>query len=158
MQNINPEDLQEVSTEELTAEETEVAIPEIITNYIGETISEVADTAKDNLVEVVSTNLSITAIKIITLILLFILIRIALVCIKFITNIIANLPIISSINKIGGIAYGIIEGLFIIYLALAIAMAISTITGNNDILIYINQSNIGKIMFNNNILLKIIFP
>ena len=103
-------------------------------------------------------NLSITAIKIITLIILFILIRIALICIKFITDLITKLPIISSINKIGGIAYGIIEGLFIIYLALAIAMAISTMTGNTDILIYINQSSIGKIMFNNNILLKIIFP
>lgn len=158
MQNINPEELQEVSTEQPLDKETNTAMPEIITNYIGETISEAADTAKANIAEVVATNLAITAIKIITLILLFILIRIALICIKFITNIIASLPIISSINKIGGVAYGLIEGLFIIYLALAIAMAISTITGNNDILIYINQSNLGKTMFNNNILLKIIFP
>lgn len=133
-------------------------MPDIINNYIGKTISEAADTAKDTIVETVAINLSITAIKIITLILLFILIRIALICIKFITNLISKLPIISSINKIGGVAYGIIEGLFIIYLALAIAMAISTMTGNADILIYINQSSIGKIMFNNNILLKIIFP
>ncbi len=133
-------------------------MPDIINNYIVKTISEAADTAKDTIVEAVATNLSITAIKIITLILLFILIRIALICIKFITNLISKLPIISSINKIGGIAYGIIEGLFIIYLALAIAMAISTMTGNTDILIYINQSNIGRIMFNNNILFKIIFP
>lgn len=133
-------------------------MPDIINNYIVKTISEAADTAKDTIVETVATNLSITAIKIITLILLFILIRIALICIKFITNLISKLPIISSINKIGGIAYGIIEGLFIIYLALAIAMAISTMTGNTDILIYINQSNIGRIMFNNNILFKIIFP
>lgn len=133
-------------------------MPDIITSYIGQTITEAADTAKDNLVEVVATNLSVTAIKIITLIILFILIRITLICVKFITNLIAQLPLISGINKIGGILYGILEGLFIIYLVLAIAMAISTITGNTDILMYINQSNIGKIMFNNNILLKIIFP
>ena len=158
MQNINPEDLQETSTEQAATQETDTAMPEIITNYIGETISEVADTAKANIAEVVATNLAITAIKIITLILLFIVIRIALICVKFVTNLLANLPIISSINKIGGVAYGVIEGLFIIYLALAITMAISTITGNNDILIYINQSNLGKTMFNNNILLKIIFP
>lgn len=133
-------------------------MPDIINNYIGKTISEAANTAKDSIVETVATNLSVTAIKIITLVLLFILIRIALVCIKFITNIISKLPIISGINKIGGIVYGVIEGLFIIYLILAITMAISTMTGNTEILIYINQSNIGKIMFNNNILLKIIFP
>ena len=57
----------------------------------------------------------------------------------------------------GGIAYGLLEGLLIIYIALAIAMAISTVTGNNEILQTINESNLGKIMFNNNILLKIIF-
>ena len=133
-------------------------MPDIINNYIVKTISETADNAKDAVAETVATNLSITAIKIITLVLLFIFIRIVLICIKFITNIISKLPLISSINKIGGIAYGIIEGLFIIYLILAIAMAIATITGNTEILIHINQSNIGKIMFNNNILLKIIFP
>lgn len=133
-------------------------MPDIINNYISKTISEAADTAKDNIVDLVANNLSITAIKIITLIILFILIRIALVCVKFITDIISKLPIINSINKIGGIAYGLLEGLFIIYLALAIAMAISTMIGNSDILTYINESNIGKMMFNNNILLKIIFP
>lgn len=57
----------------------------------------------------------------------------------------------------GGIAYGLLEGLLIIYIALAIAMAISTVTGNNEILQTINESNLGKFMFNNNILLKIIF-
>ena len=57
----------------------------------------------------------------------------------------------------GGIAYGLLEGLLIIYIVLAIAMAISTVTGNNEILQTINESNLGKFMFNNNILLKIIF-
>lgn len=61
-------------------------------------------------------------------------------------------------TRYGGIIYGILEGLFIVYLALALAMAISAITGNNEILTYINESNIGKMMFNNNILLKFIFP
>lgn len=57
----------------------------------------------------------------------------------------------------GGIAYGLLEGLLIIYIVLAIAMAISTVTGNNETLQTINESNLGKFMFNNNILLKIIF-
>lgn len=133
-------------------------IPDIITNYISKTVTEAATTAKDNLAEVVATNLSITAVKIVTLILLFIVIRIVLSILKIIINAIASLPVINSANKIGGIIYGVLEGLLIIYVALAIAMAISTITGNTDILAYINESTLGKMMFNNNILLKIIFP
>ena len=133
-------------------------MPDIITNYISKTITEAADTAKDNLAEVVATNLAITAIKIVTLIVLFIIIKIVLSILKIIINAIASLPVINSANKIGGIIYGVLEALLIIYVALAIAMAISTITGNTDILAYINESTIGKIMFNNNVLLKIIFP
>ena len=151
---INPEEIKQQVEE---PEEESNNLPDIVTNYIGKTISEAANTAKDNAAEIVATNLSITAIKIITLILLFIAIRIVLCLLKFITNILAKLPVISSLNKIGGIVYGVIEGLFIVYLILAIAMAISTMTGNADILTYINESILGKIMFNNNILLKIIF-
>lgn len=152
--NINSEEIQDESEE---PEKENSNLPDIVTNYIGKSISEAANTAKNNVTDVVATNLSITAIKIITLILLFIIIRIILCLLKFITNMLAKLPVISSINKIGGIAYGVIEGLFIVYLILAIAMAISTMTGNTDILTYINESNLGEMMFNNNILLKIIF-
>ena len=59
--------------------------------------------------------------------------------------------------KYGGIIYGFLRGLIIIYVLLALAMAISAITTNNDILTIINGTNITKNMFNNNILLKIIF-
>ena len=155
--HMDPEDLTENTEETEEKEEKSENLPDIVTNYIGKTVSEVASSAKTNAVEVVANTLSITAIKIITLILLFVAIRLALCLLKFITNIIAQLPIINSINKIGGIAYGVIEGLFIVYLILAIAMAISTMTGNAEILTYINESTLGKMMFNNNILLKIIF-
>ncbi len=155
--HMNPKDIKE-TTEEIEESKSENEnLPDIVTNYIEKTISEVANSAKTNAVEIVANNLSITAIKIITLILLFFAIRLILYLLKFITNIIAKLPVINSINKLGGIVYGVIEGLFIIYLILAIAMAISTMTGNTEILTYINGSMLGKMMFNNNILLKIIF-
>ena len=166
-QTIKKEDLtveQEESTTTDNADTVETTqtekekMPDIITNYISKTITEAAETAKDNLAEVVATNLSITAIKIVTLIVLFIVIRIILSILKIIINAIASLPVINSANKIGGIIYGLLEALLIIYVALAIAMAISTITGNTNILAYINESTIGKMMFNNNIVLKIIFP
>lgn len=92
--NINPE---EVESEE---KETSKEVPKIITDYINQTFTEVADTAKDNVTEIVATNLSITAIKILTLILLFIVIRIMLTIVKFITNLISKLPIINSANKL----------------------------------------------------------
>lgn len=100
--NINPEEVEMEENENENKEEDQTTneIPEIITNYINQTLTETADAAKDNITEIVATNLSITAVKIITLILLFIVIRIILTVVKFITNAIAKLPIINSANKI----------------------------------------------------------
>lgn len=98
--NINPEEVEIEENENKEEDQTTNEIPEIITNYINQTLTETADAAKDNITEIVATNLSITAVKIITLILLFIVIRIILTVVKFITNAIAKLPIINSANKI----------------------------------------------------------
>lgn len=98
--NINPEEVEMEENENKEEDQTTNEIPEIITNYINQTLTETADAAKDNITEIVATNLSITAVKIITLILLFIVIRIILTVVKFITNAIAKLPIINSANKI----------------------------------------------------------
>lgn len=97
--NINPEEVEMEENENKEEDQTTNEIPEIITNYINQTLTETADAAKDNITEIVATNLSITAVKIITLILLFIVIRIILTVVKFITNAIAKLPIINSANK-----------------------------------------------------------
>ena len=152
--NINPEDIKKDND----TKESSDNMPDIIADYISKTVQDMAETSKDNIVEILATNISVTAVKIISLLGIFIVTRIVLTVLKIVTNAIANLPIINSANKIGGIIYGVLEGLVIIYILLAIAMAISTITANTEILTIINQSNLGKMMFNNNILLKIIFP
>lgn len=152
--NINPEDIKKDND----TKESSDNMPDIIADYINKTVQDMAETSKDNIVEILATNISVTAVKIISLLGIFIVTRIVLTVLKIVTNAIANLPIINSANKIGGIIYGVLEGLVIIYILLAIAMAISTITANTEILTIINQSNLGKMMFNNNILLKIIFP
>ena len=90
--HINPEEIQEQAEE---PEKESNNLPDIVTNYIGKSISEAANTAKNNVTDVVATNLSITAIKIITLILLFIVIRIVLCLLKFLTNMLAKLPVIN---------------------------------------------------------------
>lgn len=95
VKNINPEDIKQEYSKENTDN-----MPDIITNYINETVKDVADTAKDNLSEIVATNISIAAVKIISLIGIFIVIRILLTVLKVFTNLISKLPVINSANKI----------------------------------------------------------
>ena len=80
-----------------------------------------------------------------------------LILLTFITDLITELPIIKQFNDVGGVLYGIIKALLIIYVLLAIAFFIVYISGNITISEAISNSYITKFFYNNNILLNIIF-
>ena len=132
-------------------------MPKIIVNYINGSISETVATAQNNLVEAVSRDLSINIIKIGTLIVLFIIARIALIFAKVIMEGLAELPVIKQFNEVGGIAYGILRGVLIIYAILLITSLIVPMLNNKTILEIINQSILCQFMYNHNILLGIFF-
>lgn len=131
-------------------------MPEAITDYIGRQIEQAADSAKETIADSTAREVSTTIVKAGTWIILFILARIILICLKFITGLIAKLPVIKQCDKIGGIIYGLIEGLIIIYVLLAIISFVSPMT-NGTLVSAINQSYVGNMMYNNNLLLDIVF-
>ena len=67
------------------------------------------------------------------------------------------MPLIKQCDKIGGILYGVLQGFFIIFIGCALITVISPIVNQYALLEIINQSYIGNIICNNNILLKLIF-
>ena len=103
---------------------------------------------KESSVNAVARELAIGITKIITAIVLFIGIR--LICFVFykFSEILAGLPIIKQFNKAGGIIYGVLEGIVIIYLAVMIVTIIAPIINNMSLLSYINGSLVGKIIMN----------
>lgn len=136
--------------------EKEEKIPEAITDYIGQKVEKATDSAKEAIIENTAKEVSLIIVKAGTWITLFIIARILLILLKFVTSLIAKLPVIKQCDKLGGIIYGILEGLIIIYVILAIISFISP-TVNGTLAKEINQSYIGNIMYNNNLLLRIIF-
>ena len=88
---------------------------------------------------------------------IFIVVRVALILLTFIADVITELPLIKQFNAAGGIVYGVIKSLLIIYVALAIVFFIVYTTGNTTISEAIANSYITKFFYNNNILLTIIF-
>ena len=142
-----------ISTEE---EEKEETMPTAITDYINQKVEEAAESAKQGIVDSTAKDVSITIVKAGTWIGLFLIARIAFIFLKFITSLITKLPVIKQFDKVGGIIYGLLEGLVITYLALALISFITPMT-NGDLSDNINKSYIGSQMYNNNILLNIIF-
>lgn len=131
-------------------------MPTAITDYINQKVEDASNSVKENVINSTAKDVSQTIVRSGTWIMLFIIARIALIVLKFITALIAKLPVIKQFDKLGGIIYGLLEGLVITYLALALISFITPMTKGN-LSSDINKSYIGSRMYNNNLLLKIIF-
>jgi len=114
--------------------------------------SELIESAKNGMLPEASRTLAINIVSGASIIAIFILIRIALIFITKLANAIAKLPIINQFNKMGGILYGLIRGILIIYVTLLIINFVGLINPTNMLHQNINESYIGKNMYENNIL------
>ena len=125
-----------------------------IQNYIENYIQNAADEAKSQATETIADAIAIKGVQVITGIILFVAIRIVLIALKFITQEIANLPIIKQFNELGGLIYGIANGLIIIYIILTIAFFVISMGQNVDLETTINKTFITKFLYNNNIIVN----
>lgn len=128
-----------------------------IMEYISDKVEEATEEKKSEIVNNAAKDISINIINVLCFIAIFIVVRIALIFVKALADLITKLPVIKQCDKIGGIVYGILQGFVIVFIALALITFVSTATNQYALLELINQSYIGSILNNNNILLKIIF-
>lgn len=142
-----------INQEEGNAEEK---MPEAITEYINQQVEKAAEQAKKGIVDSTARQVTVTIVKAGTWIGLFIVARILCILLKFISGLITKLPVIKQFDKAGGIIYGLLEGLIITYVALAIISFVTPMT-KGTLSEKINESYVGSYMYNNNLLLKIIF-
>ena len=132
---------------EIQSEENNEGILKLITQKLQEATIETTEKA----VEVVAEEVSIRAVQIITGIGLFVVIRIALIILKFLSEGLAELPLVKELNGVGGIVYGLLRALVIIYLLLYLLFFVSSMNNNGKIQEAINESYITKYIYNNRI-------
>ena len=144
--------------EEKTNDETQKEnMPEVITDYINNAVEKAGNEAKTAIVDSTAREVSVMIINIAVAIALFIVSKIILLLIKGLANLLTKLPVIKQVDKAGGIAFGILQSLVIIYIALAIISFASPMMSQTGIIEGLQKSYIGSVMYNNNLLLKIIF-
>lgn len=140
---------------EISKESTD--LPNVVVDYINGGIEETVNQAKDSVVKVIAHNLTETAISIIVMIGIFIITRLILLFAKAILEAVSELPIVKQFNEVGGIIYGIIRAILLIYVILAIISLILPMLEETVVLDAINNSILTKILYNNNIILMIFF-
>jgi len=126
---------------------------ESMQQYVDNTVTQ----TQNEIVENTAEQVAIKLINIAVIIGLFIVTRVLLIVLVLISDLITNIPIIKQFNKLGGIIYGTIRGLLLIYVILSIVFLIVSVTANNGMLEVINSSFITNFMYKNNLLLNIIF-
>lgn len=120
----------------------------------------VDDAVNKTQTEIVTQTAGMMAVKIINvavLIGIFLLVRVVLLLLTFISDIITSLPILKQFNEVGGVLYGAIKALLIIYIILTIAFFIMCYTSNSTIADAINSSYVTKFFYEHNLLLNILF-
>lgn len=117
-----------------------------------ELTNNIMETTKNEMLSATARNLSVNLVRGGVIVVLFIAMRIALVFISAFADAVTKLPIVSQINKSGGIAYGILRGILMVYVLLLIAGISGQINPNNVINKSIDRSYLGKTMYENNIL------
>ena len=132
-------------------------LPKAMVEYINNTIENAVNEAKENVIEVAAEGVASATINVGVAILLFIIVRIALIFISMLSKIITDLPIIKQFDKTGGIIYGLLKSFVIIFVIFALLSFVSPMIEQTGIIVAINKSFIGSILYNNNLLLKIIF-
>lgn len=143
--------------QEAVSQEEKQNMPSVMLDYINKAVENAGNEAKEAVVDATARDVSIMIINSTVWFALFLVTRIVLIFVRGLANIITNLPLIKQFDKLGGIIYGLVEAFIIIYAILAVISFISPVVSGTGILDAIQKSFIGSAMYNNNLLLKLIF-
>lgn len=86
-----------------------------------------------------------------TIIVLFIILRIALVFVTLIANWVTELPFLKQVNKTGGIIYGLLRGILIVYLALLLVNLVISLNPQSGMNQAISETYLTKLMMEYNV-------
>ena len=124
---------------------------DIMTNE-EEGANQIVETIQNNMLPETARTISINIIEGAVILILYVIIRIALKFVTALANLVSKLPILNQFNKLGGVIYGILRGLLIVYIILLLVNLSGEIEPQNVVYTSVQDSYIGKMMNENNIL------
>ncbi len=126
---------------------------QIVVDYINKYTTDVKNAGARAMAKEITT----TTIRVVVIIVLYIGTKIILFFFRTLVNVIAELPIIKQFNKLGGTIYGLLKGILIVYVVLALLSLIAPMVNNTALFEMINSSILGNFMYNHNLILTSLF-
>ena len=131
----------------------QMGLPGFLTGFTKDFSDNVAQT-KDDIIKNITTSVTESILNILSVILLFIIVRVCLYIIVEVFDLLVKLPVLKSINKFAGALMGFINGLFLVYLVCAVMIIV--VTNNPEVNEIIDSSIITKYFYENNLLMMIL--
>lgn len=128
-----------------------------IIDYLEKYVDDAVNKTQNEIVYETAGTMAVRFINIAVILIIFLIIRVALIALTFISDVITSLPILKQFNEVGGIIYGIVKALLIVYVILAIVFFVVYITGNTAVSEAISGSYITKFFYEHNLILNIVF-
>ena len=125
--------------------------------YIQDASDNAVSQVKEEVLPEQARNIAVNVVYGATALILFIVSKIVLSIVISLANAVASLPILKQFNDVGGVLYGAIKALLIIYIILTIVFFIMCYTSNSTIADAINSSYVTKFFYEHNLLLNILF-
>ena len=148
---INVTNIDETVQNAILEKTTDLINQEEITNQ-NETMQNLINQAKEGTLPEASRELAISIVKFGVMIILFLAVRIGLVFVTALANMLAGLPIIKQLNKSGGIVYGLLRGIILVYAIFMIMVIVQKVNPTMNIEENIKETFIAKYMYEHNVL------
>ena len=148
---INVTNIDETVQNAILEKTTDLINQEEIANQ-NETMQNLINQAKEGTLPEASRELAISIVKFGVMIILFLAVRIGLVFVTALANMLAGLPIIKQLNKSGGIVYGLLRGIILIYAIFMIMVIVQKVNTTMNIEENIKETFIAKYMYEHNVL------
>lgn len=132
-------------------------IPKPIANYLNNNAKNVVEEKKDEVIVSTARSATLLIVDIACVIAVYLIAKIVLQIFTILVDIVAKLPVIKQFNELGGLIYGVFEGVLIIFIVFTLIAVFAPLTGSYILPNAIMESHIGSIFYNNNIFLNIIF-
>jgi len=115
----------------------------------SEYLKNYSQSAMESINNHVSNMIANIVIDIISICIIFLIVKIVLSIILTFLNGFASLPVLKELNSVGGIAFGLLQGIIIVFIIFTILTPFTAMS-NNSINVAIDESTLGKILYNNN--------
>ena len=127
-----------------------------ILSYLETEIGNAVNETKNEVVYEAAGAMAEKILNLVVFIIIFIAVRVILFALTFVADAITSLPILKQLDDVGGIIYGLVKALLIIYAVLAVLSVIVGFTANTTIADIISSSYVTRFFYDNNIILNIL--